>query len=94
MYPSNAYFSVLGIIAGNRDPSVLDNLYLTRGAVPCNVAIGNWLTVKASTTEGFWQAVYVVNSLSLKIDRHNPAWAAYEKFDLDLTFAGVQNFRA
>jgi hypothetical protein len=94
MYPNNAYLSVLGSISGNRDPSVLDNLYLTRGSVPCNVAIGNWLTVKASTTEGFWQAVYVVNSLSLKVERHNPAWAAYEKFDLDLIFAGVQNFRA
>ena len=94
MYPNNAYLSVLGSISGNRDPSVLDNIYLTRGSVPCNVAIGNWLTVKASTTEGFWQAVYVVNSLSLKVERHNPAWAAYEKFDLDLIFAGVQNFRA
>lgn len=94
MYPADTYLSSLGLITAAREWSVLDNLHATLGGYPCGVAIGNWLTVKESTSEGYWSAVYVQNILNLEVTRHNEAWAAYEKFKLELVGTGTVGTRA
>lgn len=66
----------------------------SRGGAICNVAIGNWLSVKGSTSERFWFAVYLNNTLNLEVTRHNEAWAAYEKFKLELVGTGGTGVRA
>lgn len=94
MYPADTYLSSLGLITATREWSILDNLNATLGGYPCGVAIGNWLTVKESTSEGYWSAVYVQNILNLEVTRHNEAWAAYEKFKLELVGTGTVGTRA
>lgn len=94
MYPSEAYMASLGSTAVAREWSILDNLTNIQGGNPCNVAIGNWLTVKDSTSENYWSAVYLNNTLDLGVTRHNEAWSAYEKFKLDLVGTGSVGTRA
>lgn len=58
------------------------------------VLLCHWLTVKESTSENYWSTVYVQNTLNLEVSRHNEAWAAYEKFKLELVGTGTVGTRA
>lgn len=97
MYPGAGFFGYLGSVASAREWSILDILqasHISSTSGVCNVAIGNWDTVKSSTSESYYTGISVSNLLSLKPERMNEAWSAYEKWVLELVWVGTEDDRA
>lgn len=84
MYPDESAFDALGSTATARMWSVFDVLRSARN-VQCGLAIGNWLTVKSSTSERYWIADVGAGSiLGQKTTPLNENWGAYEEIELSV----------
>ena len=84
MFPGDAYLNSVGAVDTARMWSVLDVLYASRNAL-CGVAIGSWLTLKASTTDTLWQA-YVAGEalLGVKVEPFSKEWPPWQTWKLPL----------
>ncbi len=82
LLPAPEYMGALGSTATAREWSVLDVLQAARNA-PCGVAIDNWQTVRASTSERFWYGYVAGESLlSPALTAPDETWDAWADWTL------------
>lgn len=82
LLPAPEYMGALGSTATAREWSVLDVLQAARNAA-CGIAIDNWQTVRASTSERFWYGYVAGESLlSPALTAPDETWDAWADWTL------------
>lgn len=82
LYPDAEYMGDLGSTATAREWSVLDVLRVS-GNTSCALALGNWQTIRASTSERHWIGYVAPESLlSQAVTPLKEEWSAYEEHTL------------
>lgn len=96
LLPAPEYMGALGSVATAREWSVLDVLYAARNA-PCGLALGNWPTVRTSTSERFFYGYIGPRTLlSPELAAADETWDAWSDWPLDVVLptAGASITRA
>lgn len=84
MFPAEEYTTSLGSVAVDRAWTILDVLQVARNTL-CAVTIGQWATVRVSTTQRFVRAYVGPRTLlSPALSRQDPAWEGFVETPLHL----------